>query len=122
MGVRKTYDRILRYFFFWPRLKRDVAQFIKTCHTCQRTSKPNQVVSHVNLLKCYHSSDLSKVEGTPAVRSALIAAPVTASCGFNFVEGGEEEVVRVSDEVLQRWLEKLPDFVNSWGFGRSFRL
>ncbi len=43
MGVRKTYDRILRYFF-WPRLKRDVAQFIKTCHTCQRTSKPNQVV------------------------------------------------------------------------------
>lgn len=43
MGVRKTYDRILRYFF-GPRLKRDVAQFIKTCDTCQCTSKPNQVV------------------------------------------------------------------------------
>lgn len=43
LGVRKTYDRILQYFF-WPRLKRDVAQFIKTCHTCQLTSKPNQVV------------------------------------------------------------------------------
>lgn len=55
----------------------------------------------MNLLKCYHSRDLSKVEDTPAVRSALIAAPVTASCGFNFVERGEEEVVRVSDEVLQ---------------------
>lgn len=43
LGVRKTYDRILRHFF-WPRLKRDVAQFIRTCHTCQLTSKPNQVV------------------------------------------------------------------------------
>lgn len=42
-GVRKTYDRILHHFF-WPRLKRDVAQFIKTCHTCQLTSKPNQIV------------------------------------------------------------------------------
>lgn len=43
LGVRKTYDRILRYFF-WPGLKRDVSRFIKTCHTCQLTSKPNQVV------------------------------------------------------------------------------
>ena len=56
---------------------------------------------HVNLLKCYHFCDLSKVEGTPAVRSALTAALVTASCGFNLVEGGEEEEVRVSNEVLQ---------------------
>ena len=55
----------------------------------------------MNLLKCYHSRDLSKVEGTPAVRSALTAAPVTASCGFNLVEGGEKKDVRVSDEVLQ---------------------
>jgi hypothetical protein len=38
---------------------------------------------HVNLLKCYHSCDLSKVGGTPAVRSALTAA----SCGFNFGGG-----------------------------------
>jgi hypothetical protein len=48
---------------------------------------------HVNLLKCYHSCDLSKVEGTPAVRSALTAAPVTAPCGFNLVERGEEKDV-----------------------------
>lgn len=41
LGVRKTYDRILRYFF-WPRLKRDVSAYIKSCHTCQLTSKPNQ--------------------------------------------------------------------------------
>ena len=41
MGVRKTYDYILRYFF-WPRMKRDVSGYIKTCHTCQMTGKPNQ--------------------------------------------------------------------------------
>ena len=43
MGVRKTYDRILRYFF-WPRLKKDVSDYIRTCHTCQITGKPNQVI------------------------------------------------------------------------------
>lgn len=43
MGVRKTYNRVLQRFF-WPRLKRDVSAFIKTCHTCQVTSKPNQVI------------------------------------------------------------------------------
>jgi hypothetical protein len=42
-GVRKTYDRIMRHFF-WPKLKKDVAAYIKTCHICQMTGKPNQVV------------------------------------------------------------------------------
>uniref|UniRef100_A0AAQ5X4U8 Gypsy retrotransposon integrase-like protein 1 n=1 Tax=Amphiprion ocellaris TaxID=80972 RepID=A0AAQ5X4U8_AMPOC len=43
LGVNKTYHHILRYFF-WPRLKRDIASFIKTCHTCQLTGKPNQSI------------------------------------------------------------------------------
>ena len=42
-GVRKTYDRIMRNFF-WPKLKKDVVAYIKTCHICQMTGKPNQVV------------------------------------------------------------------------------
>lgn len=41
LGVRKRYDRILRYFF-WPRLKRDISAYLKSCHSCQLTSKPNQ--------------------------------------------------------------------------------
>ena len=41
LGVHKTYNYILRYFF-WPRLKRDVSSFIKSCPTCQITGKPNQ--------------------------------------------------------------------------------
>ncbi len=43
LGVKKTYTRILRHFF-WPRLKTDVANFCRTCCTCQITGKPNQVI------------------------------------------------------------------------------
>ncbi|XP_048044029.1 uncharacterized protein LOC125266937 isoform X1 [Megalobrama amblycephala] len=43
MGVRKTYDRILRKFY-WPRVKRDVINYIRSCHICQMTGKPNQKV------------------------------------------------------------------------------
>ena len=43
LGITKTYDRILRHFF-WPGLKRDVAAFCRTCHTCRVTGKPNQVI------------------------------------------------------------------------------
>lgn len=42
MGVNKTY-RVLQPFF-WQRLKRDVSGYIKTCHTCQVTSKPNKTI------------------------------------------------------------------------------
>ncbi|KAK0143293.1 Pro-Pol polyprotein [Merluccius polli] len=42
-GVRKTYDRVMRHFY-WPKLKKDVAAYIKTCHICQMTGKPNQVI------------------------------------------------------------------------------
>lgn len=42
-GVRKTYDRIVRRFF-WPRLKRDVSSYVRSCHVCQLTGKPNQKI------------------------------------------------------------------------------
>jgi hypothetical protein len=94
----------------------DLNYFIET-PSYRKSSK----LCHANLLKCYHSHDLSKVEGTPAVMSALTAAPVTVSCGFNLVEGGEEEDVRVSDEVLQGRMKNSQTLQNL-GFGRSFRL
>lgn len=43
LGVTKTYKRVLRYFF-WPGLKSDVASFCRSCHTCQVSGKPNQVI------------------------------------------------------------------------------
>ena len=43
LGVTKTHDRVL-WHFFWPGLKRDVALYGRTCHACQVTGKPNQVI------------------------------------------------------------------------------
>ena len=44
LGVTKTYQLILRHFF-WPGLKRDVAAYCRCCHVCQITGKPNQIIS-----------------------------------------------------------------------------
>uniref|UniRef100_A0A3B4ZKQ1 Gypsy retrotransposon integrase-like protein 1 n=1 Tax=Stegastes partitus TaxID=144197 RepID=A0A3B4ZKQ1_9TELE len=43
-GVKKTYSAVLRHFF-WPGLRRDVSSYIRTCHVCQVTGKPNQTIS-----------------------------------------------------------------------------
>ena len=48
LGVRKTYDRILGYFF-WPRLKRDVSAYCRSCHTCQVVGKPGLTLKPVPL-------------------------------------------------------------------------
>ncbi|KAK7926273.1 hypothetical protein WMY93_008583 [Mugilogobius chulae] len=40
LGIRKTYSRILRQFF-WPGLKSDVKLHCKTCHICQVAGKSN---------------------------------------------------------------------------------
>lgn len=49
LGIKKTYNQILRHFF-WPRLKTDVAYFCRTCCTCQIIGKPNQVIPPASLL------------------------------------------------------------------------
>ncbi len=43
LSVNKTEDRILQHFY-WPKLRRSVAEFVKTCHVCQMVGKPNQNV------------------------------------------------------------------------------
>ncbi len=43
MGLQKMYDRILRKFY-WPRIKRDVINYIRSCHICQMAGKTNQKV------------------------------------------------------------------------------
>lgn len=43
LGIRKTYERILRYFF-WPGLKSDVSAYCRSCHSCQLAGKPNQII------------------------------------------------------------------------------
>ena len=43
LGVNKTYQKILSHFY-WPGLKKDVAEFCRSCHTCQVVGKPNQSI------------------------------------------------------------------------------
>lgn len=40
---KKTYDQILRHFF-WLCLKRNVVRYVKSCHICQVAGKPNQTI------------------------------------------------------------------------------
>ena len=39
LGVKKTYSKILGQFY-WPKLKRDVAEFCRSCHACHAVGKP----------------------------------------------------------------------------------
>lgn len=48
MGIKKTYHRVLQHFF-WPHVKHDVSKYIRTCHVCQVTRKPNQSLKPVPL-------------------------------------------------------------------------
>ncbi|XP_076043867.1 uncharacterized protein LOC143026959 [Oratosquilla oratoria] len=43
LGVRKTYTKILSHFY-WPKLKRDVSTYCRTCRPCQVAGKPNPTV------------------------------------------------------------------------------
>ncbi|XP_071850601.1 uncharacterized protein [Apostichopus japonicus] len=43
LGVRKTCDRILKHFW-WPKIRSDVADYCRSCHTCQVVGKPNQKI------------------------------------------------------------------------------
>ena len=38
LGVKKTKARVLQHFW-WPRVSRDVAQYVRTCHVCQVVGK-----------------------------------------------------------------------------------
>ena len=48
LGVTKTYNKVLKHFY-WPHLKRDVAEFCRSCHTCQVVGKPNQTIPKAKL-------------------------------------------------------------------------
>ncbi len=45
LGVNKTEDRSLQHFY-WPKFRRSVAEFVRTCHVCQMVGKPNQTKSN----------------------------------------------------------------------------
>ncbi len=48
MGVRKTLDRLTRNFY-WPGIKREVAEWCRSCDVCQKAGKPNQTIKNAPL-------------------------------------------------------------------------
>ncbi|XP_068225315.1 uncharacterized protein [Palaemon carinicauda] len=58
LGITKTYERISQDFY-WPNMKNDIKEYVKTCTTCQKTNgaleRTHQTIK--NLLRKYiHSS------------------------------------------------------------------
>ena len=43
LGVNKACARILSHFY-WPKLRKDVSEFCKSCHVCQMVGKPNKEI------------------------------------------------------------------------------
>ena len=43
LGINKTYSKITKHFY-WPQIRHCVAEFCKTCHTCQMVGKLNQKI------------------------------------------------------------------------------
>ncbi|XP_062610561.1 uncharacterized protein LOC134272333, partial [Saccostrea cucullata] len=43
LGVTKTYHKALTHFF-WPKMRRDIVDYCRSCHVCQVVGKPNQKI------------------------------------------------------------------------------
>ena len=43
LGSGKTMHKITEHFY-WPLIRKDVAEFCRSCHTCQVVGKPNQAI------------------------------------------------------------------------------
>ena len=43
MDVNKTRQKILNHFY-WPSLRKKVAEFCKSCDACQMVGKPNRII------------------------------------------------------------------------------
>lgn len=48
LGVNKTHRKILNNFY-WPNLRKDVAEYCRSCHACQMVGKPNQTIQKAPL-------------------------------------------------------------------------
>ena len=43
LGINQTYQRILEHFS-WPNLRKDIVEFCRSYHTCQKVGTPNQTL------------------------------------------------------------------------------
>uniref|UniRef100_A0A8W8MZ15 Integrase catalytic domain-containing protein n=1 Tax=Magallana gigas TaxID=29159 RepID=A0A8W8MZ15_MAGGI len=49
LGIKKTYCRVLAHFF-WPKMRKDVVEYCRSCHVCQVVGKPNQKIPPAPLI------------------------------------------------------------------------
>ena len=52
-AAKETARRISK-FYYWPRLKQDVADYIASCHPCQAT-KPGNILNHIQINFLYQT-------------------------------------------------------------------
>ncbi len=43
LGSNKMFKRVAKYFY-WPGLRSAVSRYCRSCHTCQLSCKPNQII------------------------------------------------------------------------------
>uniref|UniRef100_A0ABD2WBS4 RNA-directed DNA polymerase n=1 Tax=Trichogramma kaykai TaxID=54128 RepID=A0ABD2WBS4_9HYME len=72
LGIDKTYTRVATYYY-WPGIYADVADYVKSCHTCQEQKSSNQ--ARAGLMGQRH------LEGPWSVVAADIMGPKPASKG-----------------------------------------
>ena len=110
MGIKKTYDRMLRYCY-WPRVKRDIASHVKTFVVCQLTGKPNQTLMPVSLrpitVMCQATSypaayALCSIKVKPVFKAlsqfiSIFRPPkvIPSDCGTNFTSNTFLQILRL---------------------------
>ena len=48
LGIGTTYEKVLRHFF-WPSMRRNVTDYVRSCLECQQVGKPNQSIPKAKL-------------------------------------------------------------------------
>ena len=94
LGVAKTFKRISE-LFYWPKLKKDVKQFVKTCHECQMIGSPNIKIPKAPLVTI------------PSVGEPFEEVVIDVVGPLPRTKSGKEYVLTIMDRV-SRYPEAIP--------------
>ena len=106
LGVAKTFKRIAE-LFYWPKLKKDVKQFVKTCHECQMIGSPNVKIPKDPLITI------------PSVGEPFEEGVIDVVGPLPRTKSGKEYVLTIMDRV-SRYPEAIP--LRSPDFTKPFAL
>jgi hypothetical protein len=92
-GKKKLYQQLLSLRYYWPTMKKDAAEFVKTCHTCQ--VQASLIYSHPTTLQ-----NMAHPMAIPHLGLDLIGPINPAS--------GEYIWILVAIEYFTKWVEAIP--------------